>query len=543
MKLTFVFHRYSITEGNSQHFITVEPTDGSVFLTRRLTSLEPIEFSVMARDRGQPSRNATVDVIIVVHAVDGPPQFLLSSYEASVGENEDRGTAVVKVEAASRDPVVIYSLTSGSEKEDFHLDQTSGLITTTRPLDHETLAQYELVVMAADTSNRLNHVKVVIYVTNVNDNEPRFINTQGGVTEGQVLAAAISGSHVLWLKARDQDIDDVITYSIVDRDAKSYFEVDRDGRLSTIEPVSSLHSPFEFRVQATDDGIPPRSAVTSVRLVFVKYHIQQKQLRSSVPENVKAGSPVTQVQDAAKIPNARFSIISPFNAPFRIESLSGEVSVAQPLDYETTQNYSLIIQVQNFKDPKNYTNIDMIIDVQDVNDNTPQFTKTNEEGIYVARVNRNPNQGTVVYTVTASDQDSRSHLRYSLVSYDDNAIFEVEAESGKVKTRERQVLVSDAYNVTVRVSDSDVPPRYAEVTLHVQVGEYPPTFDQDEYVFTVKENTLKGYTIGDIKARSYSGAFLTYTIVLGKFKRLGHAIPSHAIPSHANLDHANISHA
>ena len=471
----------------------------------------------MARDRGQPVKNATADVIITIHAVEGPPRFLSSPYEARVTENKKAGTEVIHVEAASVDPVISYQILHGNARGDFYLNEETGWITTARPLDYEIVERYDLVVMAIDSSNRMNYVKVTIEVVNLNDNEPYFVDVQGGVIEGQILANAITDSHVMWLKARDKDASDVITYKIRDREAASYFTVDSKGSLKTKKTLTGLRSPFVFKIEAVDNGIPPKSAFTSVSLVFLKYHMQQKELQESVAEDVKQDVVIIKVKDAAKIKNPDFSIISPQGAPFRINSQNGEIRTSRPLDFETTQNYSLVVQVQNSKDLKDYTNIDVMVDIEDVNDNSPAFSMEKIDGLYVAKVNRNPLQGTVVYTLTATDRDSRGHLRFSLVSSNDgNAMFEVEAESGKVKTLSQQVLMADSYNLTVRVSDSDTPSRDARALLHVQVGEYPPSFSQDQYVFTIKENTQRGFTIGYIKAYSYSGASVSYTVVHGK---------------------------
>lgn len=517
MCIIFFSYSYSIIEGNLEKFIAVDSVDGSVIVARPLTSLKPIKFKVVARDLGQPARNATADVIITIHAVEGPPRFLYSSYEARVTENREAGTEVIRVEAASVDPVISYKILHGNAREDFHLNDETGSITTARPLDYETVARYDLVVMAIDSSNRMNYVKVVINVVNLNDNEPYFVDIRGGVIEGQILADAITDSHVMWLKARDRDASDVITYKIRNSKAASYFTVNSEGSLRTKKTLTGLRSPFVFRIEAVDNGIPSKSAFTSVRLVFLKYHMQQKELQESVPEDVKQDVVIIKVKDAAKIKNPDFSIISPLGAPFRINIQNGEIRTSRPLDFETTQNYSLIVQVQNSKDSKEYTNIDVMVNIEDVNDNSPAFDMEKSDGLYLAKVNRNPLQGTVVYTLTASDRDSRGHLRYSLVSSNDaNTVFEVEAESGKVKTLSQQVLMADFYNVTVRVSDSDTPSRDARAVLHVQVGEYPPSFSQDEYVFTIKENTQRGFTIGHIKAYSYSGASVSYTVVHGK---------------------------
>ena len=466
----------------------------------------------MARDLGQPSRNTTVDVIIEIQPVGGPPRFL-SPNTAHVKENETAVVKVIRIVAASVDPLIKYKILSGNEGKGFHLEPYTGLINTTRPLDYETVTHYDLVVMAIDSSNRMNYAKVVVQVDNINDNEPHFVGAHGAVIEGQVLVDAIAGSHVMWLKIDDRDVNDVITYKILDNRADEYFHINSEGELKTSKSLTGLQSPYVFRIEASDNGIPPKSAFSSVRIVLLKYHTQQKELEINVPEDVKKSDLIMQVKDSAGIQNPRFLIISPVGTPFSINK-TGAVGILRPLDYETTKNYTIIVQVENSENLKEYTNIDVVIKIIDVNDNSPVFTMNQTQGLYLAKVNRNPVRGTLVYRLTASDRDSTGLMRYSL--REDNALFEVEAESGNVKTRGQQLLMATFYNITVGVSDGGVPSLHAYAVLHVQVGEYPPEFNQENYVFTVKENTQKGFTIGDIKARSFSGASFSYTVVNGK---------------------------
>jgi len=101
---------------------------------------------VEARDHGSPSLTATANVTVVVADVnDVVPRFVVRSYTFVTAENQPSGSVVGRVRAV--DPelgqfgVVHYSLegaTSQSEqRENFDVDQDSGVITTRRPLDRE----------------------------------------------------------------------------------------------------------------------------------------------------------------------------------------------------------------------------------------------------------------------------------------------------------------------------------------------------------------------------------------------------------------------
>ena len=62
---------------------------------------------------------------------------------------------------------------------------------------------------------------------------------------------------------------------------------------------------------------------------------------------------------------------------FNISSREGVVTLVQPLDYETTTNYTLEIQASDSGQVENrrHTYFALNINVLDVNDNSPQFSQ------------------------------------------------------------------------------------------------------------------------------------------------------------------------
>ena len=75
------------------------------------------------------------------------------------------------------------------------------------PLDHKTTSQYRFEVSATDHGNLpfKGTANVHITVTDVNDNKPRFLQSN---YEKSILENVQSGTHVLEVSAVDDDDDD-----------------------------------------------------------------------------------------------------------------------------------------------------------------------------------------------------------------------------------------------------------------------------------------------------------------------------------------------
>ena len=100
---------------------------------------------------------------------------------------------------------ITYSITSVNTGWSFvKIDGSSGLITTRRPIDRETLQSFTLSVCATDKGStpRSSCVQVNVAVGDINDFGPEFTGTKNfAVTEN-----AGRGTYVGTVKTTDQDI-------------------------------------------------------------------------------------------------------------------------------------------------------------------------------------------------------------------------------------------------------------------------------------------------------------------------------------------------
>ncbi|XP_056155024.1 cadherin-18 isoform X3 [Lampris incognitus] len=122
----------------------------------------------------------TAALKITVGDVDEPPVFTMDYYIMDVYENALIGTEVGTVTARdpdSRNSPVRYFMDS---KEDgvryFNIDEDSGIVRTTQPLDREEMPWHNITVMASEVDNPslLSQVPVTVQVLDVNDNPPEI---------------------------------------------------------------------------------------------------------------------------------------------------------------------------------------------------------------------------------------------------------------------------------------------------------------------------------------------------------------------------------
>lgn len=125
-------------------------------------------------------------------------------------------------------------------------------------------------------------------------------------------------------------------------------------------------------------------------------------VRISIPENAELGTPLYAAnahdKDSGKSGMVRYRLTnvddmhttnsislssslstmdrsSNYNL-FSIDGESGHLTLLHQLDYETAQRHALIVTATDLGDPQLTANLTILVEVQDVNDNSPIFEQT-----------------------------------------------------------------------------------------------------------------------------------------------------------------------
>jgi protocadherin Fat 1/2/3 len=142
----------------------------------------------------------------------------------------------------------------------------TGVITTTKTLDREAVADFHLNVVVRDGGGLSCRSQVHIVLTDVNDNAPVF--TSGAQYAATVLENADIGTGVVRVVAVDPDIgiNRRVRYALEGDSARGVFSVDAvSGVLTLLQPLDREDHPFyNVTVIAIDQVIKCADILCSV---------------------------------------------------------------------------------------------------------------------------------------------------------------------------------------------------------------------------------------------------------------------------------------
>nr|CAD7592898.1 unnamed protein product [Timema genevievae] len=463
------------------------------------------------------------------------PYFEQALYVASVMEEKLPGALVATVKA--KDPEnspVSYSMVSLLDSRSqgmFSIEPNSGVVSTLTSLDRELVDVHYFRVTAMDDSfpPRSGTTTLQINVLDANDHAPVFESNE---YEASIRESVTVGSTVVTLKATDQDIGQnaEVEYSIVSQDGGApsepeAFRIDtKSGIVTTRSQLDRERTQvYTLLVTATDQGMPVAERKSSSATVVVRIlddndnypQFTERTYTVAVPEDVNwSENPViasVKALDADQGNNAavRYAIIGGnTQSQFSIDSLSGEVALVKPLDYEMNRNYRLVIRAQDGGSPSRSNTTQLLINVKDVNDNAPRFYTS----LFQESVLESVPTGFSIVRVQAYDADEGDNaaISYSLGPRDEGGgstselPVTVDEKTGWIyTTRELDREEQARYQFTVNAKDNGKPPKSAtaSVVITVQdVNDNDPVFEPNIYEAVVAEDDPPGTPVTTVTA-------------------------------------------
>ncbi|XP_032384537.1 protocadherin beta-1-like [Etheostoma spectabile] len=168
---------------------------------------EHISLTLTALDGGEPQLSGTMQILItVLDANDNTPVCSKPEYKASVAENAPVGTLVTTVRATDIDKgnngIVTYMISKSGAAGLFNIDANNGVLTLIGHVDYEKRRLYELDVQVSDQGGLSDACKVIVDVTDTNDNPPsiNIMSNSNAVSEnmkpGTFRSQALSRVHI-----------------------------------------------------------------------------------------------------------------------------------------------------------------------------------------------------------------------------------------------------------------------------------------------------------------------------------------------------------
>nr|XP_054593993.1 protocadherin beta-15-like [Nothobranchius furzeri] len=537
-----------ILQQNANFLFSIQTTSsgskyGELVLDKELDREDQNELRLLltAVDGGSPPKSGTVVIhVTVLDANDNAPVFTESVYSAMLPENSPINTPVVTVSATDADEglngEVTYEFSRMSDKSQtfFSLDPKSGVITVTDNIDYEDGSKYEIVVEAKDGYGLSSEAKLIIDITDVNDNAP-VIHLKS--LSNPVPENAPPGTEVGIINVQDRDseknrqvrcsIQQNVPFKLVPS-IKNYYSLVTTGQLDR-----ELVSDYNITISATDEGSPPLSSSKTVQLSVADINdnppvFEEQSYSAYVSENNKPGSTLCSV--SARDPDWRqngtviYSLLpaevngASVSSYLSVNGDTGVIHAVRSFDYEQLRSFKVHVMARDNGSPPLSSNVTVSVFVSDVNDNSPQILYPAPEGssFMTELVPKAAHGGSLVSKVIAVDADSGQNawLSYQIVRSTDPGLFTIGVHSGEIRTQ-RDISESDSMkqNLIVAVKDNGQPSLSATCAMYLLISDNLAEVPElKDISYDDKNSKLTSYLI--IALVCVSTFFLTFIIIV-----------------------------
>ena len=522
---------YSIVSGNEDGLFAIDAETGAITYVgtgENFEGHEGFELTVQASDGSLSTQTA---ITVKVADIDEKPTFSSDSYTFTLAENGDGNTASIALGVVSAtdpdiDSTVRYTIVSGNDAGLFEIDAETGAITYVGTGENfEGHGDFELTVRASD-GNLSTQATVTVTVTDVNE-VPEFSSDSYSFTlaeNGDGSTAAIALGTV---SATDPDIDSTVRYMIVSGNDAGLFEINAEtGAITYVGSGENFegHGNFELTVQASDGSLSAQTTVTvTVSDVNEAPEFSSDSYAFTLTENTDGSDNAIAIGGvSATDPDAdntvNYSIVSGNDGGlFKIDVETGAITyVGSGENFEGHGNFELTVQAS---DGTLSTQVTVTVAVADVNE-APAFS-SDSYSFTLAENEDGSSTAIAVGSVSATDPDTNSTMRYSIVSGNDAGLFEIDAETGAITYvggSENFEAGNADFTLTVQASDGSLSTQ-ATVAVKVTDVNEAPEFVSDSYSFTLPENAdgrEDGVSVGRVSATDPdAGSTVRYSIVSG----------------------------
>lgn len=488
---------------------------------------DTFEVVVEVAREGQPEDGAHVLLTVTVEdANDNGPVFVDLPYHALVQMDAEEGHVIRQVTAVDRDigqnAEIRYLL---KERQEHFQISPSGEISLKKKLEKESLdTDFFIVVVARDNGEPALSAEVEVPVTVVNKAMPVFEKAFYTI---EIPENTQLHTPVLHVQAKDSEGPRVV-YTISEGDPFKQFSIDfNTGVVHVAQPLDfETHPAYKLSVRATDSLTGAHSEVfVDIILEDVNDNAPvflSKTYHANVSEASVIGTRILQVDakdaDTGNNQEIFFQLVEEKGRScdlFAIDRDTGALSTAQALDYEETQQHRLRVRAVDGGVPALTSEVVVTIDVTDLNDNAPQFTRDT----YNSTISELAPRGHFVTQVQASDADSsdKDKLLFFFTSGNEDLNFSIDKHTGAILiSNHRRPTLQPLYNLSVSVSDGVFRSSAAILVTVIGANFHNPAFSQTEYVVELVENAPVGTLVAEAAATDGDEGIygqITYQIV------------------------------
>ena len=551
--------QYGIEEG-SEYFDLQSSSQPSLYVTQSLEHQvgETISLVVTVRNPGTAdSHVGQANVTIhIQESLSTLPLFTQLSLETSVSEAQTPPAMLLELSLLTIN-VESYEIESGNTGGAFSVSDDGILsLSPGAVLDYETQSTYQLTIRAENMAG-VSYRILTISVDDVNDIVPQFVSSPFLVYIPETTPMDMPFFTAM---AIDNDGSSPANEIEINFHGTVSEEIERTFAINPLTGQISLRREldyesgdrnFTFEISASNEGVSPSlSSVTTMTIVVINGNNHAPEFTSVILEPVQLYENQTvglSIFNASATDNDEGSsgeITYGLQGnhryfDFSIDTVSGEVVLNGELDRERQTLYQLVIVAADRGNPGLTSTSLLVVGVQDVNDNTPEWVELE----YSTSIYENTTVGDIIIVVEAMDIDQfefteedgevvyhavNGLIHYSITDGDPRGHFNIFTTP---KTLTGVVTISvpldreeqDFYSLTLTATDGGG--RTANSLLLIEiidVNDVAPYFTQDEYVVAVPENSENGTFVVTVSASdtdSYGdSSFFYYEIESGNIE-------------------------
>ncbi|XP_061786259.1 protocadherin alpha-5-like isoform X6 [Nerophis lumbriciformis] len=370
---------YSFSEvgrGKQNGLFAIDKASGTVTNIKQLNfeAKNRFDIRVQATDRAVfPRISHTKLLIEVLDVNDNAPEISVTSLLNTVKEDATIGTAIAIVNVLDKDGGkngLVHSEINNNVP--FKLEsnyKNSYSLVVDGPLDIESVSMYTISITATDEgSPPLSSNSVInVHISDVNDNPPHFSEP---IINVYIKENSPPGAVIHRVTAVDDDIDQngQVSYSFLQSSTDSMplttmININSKGDIVNLQSFDyEKLKKFQFKVQATDSGVPPLKSNVTVNFfildendnsptILAPYSEHSSINSESIPYSAEAGYFVAKIRavDADSGYNALLSyhLSEPkgSNNLFRIGTSTGEIRTKRRMSDNDLKSHPLVVSV------------------------------------------------------------------------------------------------------------------------------------------------------------------------------------------------------
>ncbi|GAB1604332.1 putative protocadherin beta-18, partial [Argonauta hians] len=502
-----------------------------------------------------------IEVKVIIDDVnDHTPEFPVKTVDMKFSERDGKGTRITIPSATDKDVGLQNSQISYHLENNVNapfilsdikkIDGTSKLdIILQRKLDREVKETYTLQVVVKDDGSPSHQGVLTIHVTvtDENDNQPVFSKN--------VYNVSINNRHdtytpIVTVAATDLDSgkNGEISYYFSSKTsdfAKTLFELrETTGKIFLARNFPFIkRKTYKLFIEATDKGIPPLSSTAMVVVniinrqnnppsVDVKFVSEPIGNITTISEGIQTNSFIAYVKVSDNDVNQNGEVVCHLNHDkLQLQKLGRnkyKVVLKNPVDRESESYIDFMISCQDKGSPPLKTERNFNLQVTDVNDVQPQFTKDTFKFLTY----ENEKTNFPVGFINASDPDlgAGGQLSYFLLSKDISHLPFKISNFGFISTLQPlDHEKRNSYKFQVLIKDNGVPSLNNTANVIVEVMDkndnapyftFPSVnpFSLDVHYQPQSNNDVTVLRASD--RDSHVNAFLRYEIIGGNNKEL-----------------------